>query len=144
MHDSLILRSVKRSAVLTMLNGVAAIVILGGCFDMLTPRVPANLLDYLRVSRADASPQLSSLLLGLLRALGGALVAAGVTALFLINGPLKRGERWASWALVILIGLSEGINASQMWRFGSPYYFPLAFVVSTVICVLMLRASLKT
>jgi hypothetical protein len=65
-----------------------------------------------------------------------------IAALFIINGPLKRGERWASWALLILIGLSEGINASQMWRFGSPYYAPLAFVALIVLGVMLLpRAS---
>ena len=105
---------------------------------MLMPAVPSNLLNYLDVSRAEASPQLSSLLLGLLRALGGCLVAIGITGLFIINGPIKRGERWAPWVIVILIGVSEGINASQMWRFGSPYYFPLAFVALTVLGVMIL------
>jgi hypothetical protein len=132
---------VKRNVAVKILNAVAAIVFLGGCFDMLIPAVPANLLDYLRLARADASPQLSSLLLGLLRALGGCLVAIGITAFFIINGPIKRGEAWASWALLILIGVSEGINASQMWRFGSPYYFPLAFVALTVVGLTLVRKS---
>lgn len=122
----------KRNIALKILNCAAALVMLGGCFDMLIPSVPSNLLGYLEVAKADMSPHLSSLLLGLLRALGGCLLAIGITALLIINGPLKRGERWASWALLILIGLSEGINASQMWRFGSPYYWPLALVALTV------------
>jgi hypothetical protein len=105
---------------------------------MLIPAVPSNLLDYLGVPRAEMSPHASSLLLGLLRALGGCLLAIGITPLLIINGPLKRGERWAAWALLILIGVSEGINASQMWRFGSPYYFPLIFVALTVVGVMLL------
>ena len=136
----------KRNAGLTILNCAAALVMLGGCFDMLIPAVPANLLDYLKVTKAEMSPQLSSLLLGLLRALGGCLLAIGMTALLIINGPLRRTERWASWALLILIGLAETINASQMWRFGSPYYFPLAFVALTVIGLIILpkRAEIKS
>ena len=43
-----------------------------------------------------------------------------------------------SWTLLILIGVSEGINASQMWRFGSPYYAPLAFVALAVVGVMLL------
>jgi len=121
----------KRNVSLAILNSAAALVVLGGCFDMLLPAIPANLLHYLGIG--NASPQLSSLLLGLLRALGGCLLTIGVTALVIINGPLKRGERWARWTLLLLIGLSEGINASQMWRFGSPYYFPLGFIALTVI-----------
>jgi len=71
------------------------LVVLGGCFDMLLPAVPSNLLRYLGVTKADMSPQLLSLLLGLLRALGGCLLAIGITALVIVNGPLKWGERWA-------------------------------------------------
>jgi len=111
---------------------------------MLMPAVPSNLLGYLEVAKADMPPHLSSLLLGLLRALGGCLLTIGISALLIINGPLKRGERWASWALLILIGLSEGINASQMWRFGSPYYWPLAFVALTVVGVVILRKQSET
>ena len=111
---------------------------------MFIPAVPSNLLGYLEVAKVDMSPHLSSLLLGLLRALGGCLVAIGISASLIINGPLKRGERWASWALLILIGLSEGINASQMWRFGSPYYWPLLFVALTVVGVVILRKGSKT
>jgi hypothetical protein len=128
----------KHNIGLRILNCAAALVLLGGCFDMLLPRVPSNLVGYLGVAPADVSPQLSLLLLGLLRALGGCLAAIGITALLIINGPLKRGEKWASWALLILIGLSESINASQMWRFGSPYYFPLIFVALTALGLVLL------
>lgn len=106
---------------------------LGGCFDMLLPSVPGNLLAYLKISRAELTPELSNLLLGLFRALGGCLLAIGFGALTIINGPLQRQERGAAPTLLILIGLSETINASQMWRFNSPFYFPLAFVALTLL-----------
>ena len=132
------LNAMKRNAGLIILNCAAALVMLGGCLDILMPAVPSNLLDYLEIAKAEVSPQLSSLLLGLLRALGGCLLAIGITALLIINGPLRRREKWASWALLILIGLAETINASQMWRFGSPYYWPLAFVALTAVGVMIL------
>jgi hypothetical protein len=56
--------------------------------------------------------------LGLLRALGGCLLAIGATALVLVHGPIRRGEWWALPALLMLVGVSEVINASQMIRFG--------------------------
>ena len=108
----------KRKIGLIILNFAAAAVMLGGCYDMFMPAAPSNLLDYLEVTKADMSPRLSSLLLGFLRALGGCLFAIATTAFVVVNGPLKRGERWAPWALLILIGVSEGINATQMLRFG--------------------------
>ena len=123
----------KQSVAMGILNAAAVMVLLGGCFDMFLPAVPSNLLDYIQITRAELSPPVSALMLGLLRALGGSLFAVGFTALVLINGPVKRGERWASWTLLCLIAVSEGINASQMARFGSPYYFPLAFIALTMV-----------
>jgi hypothetical protein len=120
----------RRRIGVTLLNCAATLVALGGIVDMVLPAAPASWLDYL--GSTVVSPETSSLLLGLLRALGGCLVAIGLTALLIINGPLLREEPWARWALLILIGVSEGINASQMWRFGSPYYIPLAFIALTV------------
>ena len=136
----------KRKIGLLVLNCAATAVMLGGCYDMFMPGVPSNLLDYLGISKAEMSPRLAALLLGFLRALGGCLLAIAVTAFVIINGPLKRGERWASWAVLILIGLSEGINASQMWRFGSPYYWPLTFVALTVVGVVLFgsRSEVKS
>jgi hypothetical protein len=128
----------KRQVGLIILNCAAASVLLGACFDLFMPAVPANLLDYLGITKAEMSPHLTSLLLGFLRALGGCLLAIGATAFVIVNGPLKRGERWASGALLMLIGLAEGINATQMWRFGSPYYWPLTFVALTVVGIVIL------
>ena len=129
---------------LKILDCAAVLVMLGGCYDMLMPAVPSNLLSYLAVTKAEMSPHLSTLLLGILRALGGCLLAIGITALLIINGPVRRGERWAKWTLLILIGPSESINASQMWRFGSPYYAPLAFVALTAVGVMLLPRPSET
>lgn len=140
-HASLMLRLqklMKRKIGLTLLNLAATAVMLGGCCDMLMPAVPANLVDYLGITKAEMSPRLASLLLGFLRALGGCLLAISATAFVIVNGPLKRGERWAPWTVLILIGVSEGINATQMWRFGSPWCWPLIVVAMAVVGVLIL------
>ena len=34
--------------------------------------------------------------------------------------------------------LGEGVNASQMWRFGSPYCWPLTFVALAIVGILCL------
>lgn len=128
----------KRKIGLILLNCAATAVLMGACGDMLLPTVPDNLLEYLGITKAEMSPRLASLLLGFLHALGGCLLAIAATAFVIVNGPLKRGERWASWTLLILIGISEGINATQMWRFGSPYYWPLTFVALTVVGIALL------
>jgi hypothetical protein len=111
-----------------LLYVVGSLVIAGSMYDLFVPTVPANHLSYLGVTPATMNPRFAALDLGLLRALWGCLLAIGVTALVLVHGPIRRGERWAMFALVMLVGVSEGINSYQMARFGSPYYAPLTFV----------------
>lgn len=136
----------RRRIALILLNCAATAVLMGSCYDMFMPGVPDNLLDYLGMIRAEMSPRLAALLLGFFRALGGCLLAVAVTAFVLIHGPVKRGERWASWTVLILIGLAEGINATQMWRFGSPWYWPLTFVGMTAVGMAIhpLRPQMKS
>ncbi len=105
-----------------------SLIIAGSMYDLFVPNLPANLLAYQRVTHATIDIRVATLELGLLRALGGCLLAIGATALVLVHGPVRRGERWACLALVMLVGVSEGINSYQMARFGSPFYAPLTFV----------------
>lgn len=56
-------------------------------------------------------------------------MASGTAALFLINGPLRRGERSAWVAIVLVVVLSDGVNALQIYLFGVFYFWvPLTFV----------------
>jgi hypothetical protein len=118
----------RRKIGLGLLYVAGCLVIAGSMYDLFVPSVPGNHLAFLGVTPATMDPKFAALDLGLLRALAGGLLAIGATALILVHGPIRRGERWASLALVVLVGVSEGINASQMARFGSPYYAPLTFV----------------
>jgi hypothetical protein len=104
------------------------LVIAGSMYDLFVLTVPSTHLAYLGVTPATMDPRFAALDLGLLRALSGCLLAIGATALVLMHGPIRRGERWVNLALVMLVGVSEGINAFQMARFGSPFYAPLTFV----------------
>jgi hypothetical protein len=118
----------RRKIGLGLLYVAGSLVIAGSMYDLLVPTVPPNLLAYQGVTPATIDPRVAALDLGLLRALGGCLLAIGATALVLVHGPIRRGERWAILALMMLVGVSEGINASQMIRFGSPFYAPLTYV----------------
>jgi hypothetical protein len=113
---------------LGLLYVAGSLVIAGSMYDLFVPSVPSTHLAYLGVTPATMDSKFAALDLGLLRALGGCLLAIGATALVLVHGPIRRGERWAEAALVMLVGVSEGINSVQMARFGSPFYAPLTFV----------------
>jgi hypothetical protein len=119
---------VRRTIGTGLLYLAGSLVIAGSMYDLFVPTVPANLLAYQGVTQATIDPRMAALDLGLLRALGGCLLAIGATALVLVHGPVRRGERWALPALVLLVGVAEGVNASQMIRFGSPFYAPLTYV----------------
>src|SRR5262249_12573096 len=118
----------RRKLGMGLLYAAGGLVIAGSMYDLFVPAVPANLLAYQGVTPATIDPRVAALVLGLLRALGGCLLAIGATALVLVHGPVRRGERWALPALVLLVGVSGGANASLMVGFGSPFSAPLTFV----------------
>jgi hypothetical protein len=86
----------RRNIGLGLLYVASSLVIAGSMYDLFVPTVPPNLLAYQGVTRATIDPRVAALELGLLRALGGCLLAIGATALVLVHGPIRRGERWAS------------------------------------------------
>src|SRR3954451_25192303 len=110
-----------------LLYVAGSLVIAGSMYALFVPSLPANLLAYQGVTQATIDTRVATLDLGLLRALGGCLLAIGATALVLVHCPIRRGERWAMLALVMLVGVSEGINSYQMSRFGAPFYAPLTY-----------------
>jgi hypothetical protein len=98
----------------------------GGLYDVLVPRLPANL-----AAVCGGDPRSSRLVRELLRALGGALVGIGVAVIFLASSGL--GDRWRTKMLILLLVLpSEGMNALGMFRVGSPYYVPLVLILLTL------------
>ena len=118
----------RRKIGMSLLYVAGSLVIAGSMYDLFVPSLPANLLAYQGVTQATIDTRVATLDLGLLRALGGCLLAIGATALVLVHGPIRRSERWALLTLVMLVGVSEGINSYQMARFGAPFYAPLTYV----------------
>ncbi len=117
---------------LVLLNAAGVLVIAGACYDLLVPSVPANHLAYLGVTADRFDARFAELDLAMLRSIGGCLLAVGVTVLALTNGPVRRGEGWSRVAVAVLVGVAEGNNAYQMYRFDSPWYGPLAFAVLAI------------
>ena len=115
---------------IAVLNVGAVLLTLGGLYDLLTVSIPELWSGVLGQSATNLPPQVARLLLALLRALGGALVAIGLGTLVLINGPFRRGDRWAAVAIVLLVVVAEANNAIQMWTTGATYYWvTLVYVV---------------
>lgn len=119
----------RRWAGLALLNIACVLVITGALYDLLVPSLPPNHLAYLGAADHRLNPGYAALDLAMLRAIGGCLLAIGVTALVLANGPTRRGEAWARVAVAVLVGVAEGNNAYQMYPFDSPWYGPLGFAV---------------
>ena len=122
-----------RKRVSTMLlNGGAGLVVLGGVGDLLLTSPPDLWSGPLGQPVDSLPPAVARLVMCLLHALGSALIASGIAALFLINGPLRRGERWTGFAIALVVVLADGVNALQIYLFGGFHYWvfwaPLAFV----------------
>lgn len=117
---------------LILLNGAGVLVVVGALYDLLVPSVPPNHLAYLGADEGRLDSRFAALDLAMLRSIGGCLLAVGVTALVLTNGPVRRGERWARVTVAVLVGVAEGNNAYRMFPFDSPWYGPFGFAALAI------------
>lgn len=104
----------------------------GGLYDLLVPKLPPNL-----ALICAGNPASEKLVRELLRALGGALVAIGITVTVLVvlcGYPLSHLELTLVLTLVVP---AEGVNALSMYRVGSPYQIPLAFAALALAGVIL-------
>ena len=106
------------------------LIAMGGLYDLFTRRLPLNLLAICGVSHRT-----QALVRELLRALGGSLTAIGasVCAIAIFARPVP--TRPELLLILLLVLPAEGVNALAMSRVGSPWKFPFAFVILTLIGV---------
>lgn len=107
-----------------VLNCAAALIALGGLYDLLVPQLPPNV-----AGLCGDNPHSCKLVRELLRALGGALLAIGLTVAILVNTPAIQDHHQTLIAILFLVLPSEGINSIAMYRAGSPFYIPLSFLL---------------
>ncbi len=120
------------------------LIILGGLVDIgytfsVSGIIPAHM-DYLKINDQEISLELKNLDLGLLRAIGGLLVASGIGALIILTGQVKNGNKPALLGVIFIMTIGEGNNALQMYLLGSPFFaFPLGFLaliwIGGVLCL---------
>lgn len=120
------------------------LIILGGLVDigytfLVSGIIPAHM-DYLKINDQEISLELKNLDLGLLRAIGGLLVASGIGALIILTGQVKNGNKPALLGVIFIMTIGEGNNALQMYLLGSPFFaFPLGFLaliwIGGVLCL---------
>lgn len=115
-----------------VLDSAAGLITLGGLYDVFTPRLPPNL-----VAMCSGDKRALKLVRELLRALGACLVAVGLTVTVIVNGSSFQDERLIRGLVLLLVLPSEGINAFSMYRVGSPFSAPLAFIALTIVGVLL-------
>ena len=115
-----------------VLESAAGLIVLGGLYDLFVPKLPPNLLAI-----CGGDERTAKLVRELLRALGGSLVAIGATVAVLVSGAVIQ-DRQRTLAMVLLLVLpSEGVNAISMYRVGSPFLIPVAFIALTLVGVFL-------
>jgi hypothetical protein len=115
-----------------VLNVAAAFIMLGGFYDLFTPKLPPNL-----TALCGDNDRASKLVRELLRALGGSLVAIGATVAALVNSSTPESLHHTLLLTLLLVIPAEGINSISMRKVGSPFYVPLAFLLLTVLGVVL-------
>lgn len=114
------------------LNLAAALITAGGLYDISVRRLPANL-----SVMCNGNPLSAKLARELLRALGGSLVAIGLTTAALVNLNNGNDQRSGLLLVLLLVVPAEGMNAIGMYRVGSPFYVPLGFILLVLMGVLL-------
>jgi hypothetical protein len=115
-----------------VLNIAAALIALGGLYDLLTPRLPPNL-----AAICGDNDRARKLVRELLRALGGSLVAIGATVAALVNTASPGTTHRNLLLILLLVVPAEGINSWSMRKVGSPFFVPLSFLLLTVLGVVL-------
>ena len=115
-----------------VLNSAAALIVLGGLYDLLTPKLPPNL-----AAICGDNDRARKLVRELLRALGGSLIAVGATIAALVNTSTPETTHRNLFLILLLVVPSEGINSLSMRKVGSPFFVPLAFLLLTVLGVVL-------
>lgn len=115
-----------------MLYCAAALIALGGLYDVFVPRLPSNL-----VAMCGGDERACKLVRELLRTLGGSLVAIGAAVAFLVSRVEGQDLPRTLIFVLLLVLTSEGINSLGMYRVGSPFLIPLAFILVTLLGVLL-------
>jgi hypothetical protein len=113
-----------------VLNSAAALIVLGGLYDLLTPKLPPNL-----AAICGDNDHARKLVRELLRALGGSLIAVGATIAALVYFSAPETLHHTLSLILLLVVPSEGINSLSMRKVGSPFYVPLAFLLLTILGV---------
>ena|ERR1700742_1641617 len=115
-----------------VLNTAATLIVLGGLYDALVPKLPPNL-----AAICGDNDRAQKLVRELLRALGGSLVAIGATVATLVNTSTPESLHRHLLLILLLVIPAEGINSYSMRRVGSPFYMPLTFMLLTVLGVVL-------
>ncbi len=115
-----------------VLNSAATLIVLGGLYDLLTPKFPPNL-----AAICGDNDRARKLIRELLRALGGSLIAVGATIAALVNTSTPETTHRNLLLILLLVVPSEGINSISMRKVGSPFFVPLAFLLLTMLGVFL-------
>ena len=110
-----------------VLTIAGACILLGGLYDLFTPRLPANL-----ANRCSDNEGAAMVMRELLRALGACLVAIGAALGIVITSMDLRHDYHAIALILTLVLPSEGLNVFCMRRAGSPYMIPALFILLTL------------
>ncbi len=125
---------------MVLLYVVAGTQLLGGLYDILTPMPPFHE-TFLGASQEQLDPRVVKLDLAQMHAIGGLLIASGLTVIVLVSGPFRRGDRSASLAILLLVVVGQAGNSFGMYKVGSPYWVPLVEIGLTLLALRMASLS---
>jgi uncharacterized protein YjeT (DUF2065 family) len=117
-----------------LLEVAGVLITAGGLYDVFTRRLPSNLKKM--CGETEGAHRLTR---ELLRSLGGSLIAIGAAVAYLVLASGPNPDPAVLVVVLLLVLPAELMNAICMFRVGSPFYFPLAFALITILGVALWR-----
>ena len=115
----------------------------GALLDLSISEPPALWETLLDQSPSSLAAPVQQLLLALLHALGSVLLAASVAVLVLVNGPVRKRDPAAGFAVLILAVVGEGGNGLQMILLGGTYGWGVLVYILPIVLGLVLRRPFR-
>jgi hypothetical protein len=142
----------KKRILLAILSLISLMIIAYGSMYLFRQHIMGYHLAFLGMSEeklTEFDSEIIPLCLALIRITGSCMVAIGAASLFIVLGPLRSGQRWASWLLMILLIFPLVITSVVTYNIAStissgprpPYWLAMGLLVVILIVIGLLGLS---
>ncbi len=124
--------------VTALLYVVAAFWVAMGVFYLSSSRIMPYHEQFLGMTQEQLQPQVTHLLLVLMKVFGTCTAALGIGVALVVGGPFRKGDKWAWWAVAVLTVLPAVLVTYFTRSVPSSPWWSVAIVLAITVVALAL------